>query len=123
MSEDEDASSEKEEAALREDPFVGPNLTGMDCLTGDQRKCIVTLVFGDRKSKDIAAEMEEKLQLIHNWNVRTEPPPSHQLYHLIPKPGKGKNPMQDQHLDEQLAQGRRWKVKEGPIFDHLPPCS
>ena len=87
--------SKKEEAALREDPVVGPILTGMDRLTGDQRKCVVTSVFGDRKSEDVAAEMEEKLQLIHDWNVRTEPPPSHQLYHLTPKPGKGMNLMQD----------------------------
>ena len=118
--EDEDTLSEKEEAALREDPVVGPILTRMDCLTGDQKKCIVTLVFGDRKSEDVAVEMEEKLWLICNWNIRTEPPPSHQLYHSILKPGKGKSPMQDQPLEEQLAQGRRRNVKEGPIVHHAP---
>ncbi len=118
--EDEDALSEKEEAVLREDPVVGPILIGMDHLTGDQRKCIVMSVFGDRKSKDVAAEMEEKLWLICDWNVRTEPPPSHQPHHLTPKPGKGMNLMQDQHLEEHLSQGRRCKVKEGPIIHCAP---
>ncbi len=47
----------------------------------DQRKCIVTSSFGDRKSEDVAVEMEEKLWLICDWNIRTEPPPSYQLYH------------------------------------------
>ncbi len=98
--EDEDASSEKEEAALQEDLVVGPILVGIDCLTVHQRKCIVTSVFGDRKSEDVAAEMEEKLQLIPDWNVRAEPPPSHQLHHSTPKPGKGMNVMQNQHLEE-----------------------
>ncbi len=92
----------------------------MDCLTEDQRKCIVTSVFGDGKSEDVAVEMEEKLRLIHDWNVRTEPPPFHWLYHLTPKPGKGMNLMQDQHLEEPLAQGRRCKVKEGPIIHCAP---
>ena len=82
--------------------------------------CIVTLVFGDRKSEDVAAEVEEKLWLIRDWNVRTKPPPSHQLYHLTPKLGKGMNLMQDQHLEDQLAQGRRHKVKEGPIVHCTP---
>ncbi len=112
--------SEKEEAVLREDPVVGPILIRMDHLTGDQRKCIVMSVFSDRKSKDVAMEMEEKLWLIRNWNVRTEPPPSHWLHHLTPKLGKGMNLIQDQHLEEQLAQGRRHKVKEGPIVHCAP---
>ena len=64
--------------------------------------------------------MEEKLWLIRDWNVRTEPPPSHQLHHSKPKPGKGMNLMQDQHLEEQLAQGRKQKVKEGPIIHCAP---
>ena len=111
--------SDREEAALQEDPVVCPILTGMDHLTGDQKKCIVTSVFGDRKSEDVAAEMEEKLWLIHDWNVRTKPPPSHCLYHLTPKPGKGKKSIQEEPLEEQLAQGRR-KVKEGPIIHCTP---
>ena len=112
--------SKKEKAVLREDPAVGPILIGMDHLTGDQRKHIVTSVFGDRKSEDVAAEMEEELRLICDWNVRTEPPPSHQLHHSTPKPGKGMNVMQKQHLEEQLAQGRRHQVKEGPIIHCAP---
>ena len=70
--EDEDTLSEKEEAVLREDLVVGPIPIGMDCLTGDQRKCIVMSVFGDRKNnwlkeEDIRSKKDQSSTMLLIW--------------------------------------------------------